>query len=120
MSSSVTKYHHMDDDEFGSESSTLRYGLTLNCGNSIVDSDITLKNNKNIKYINSATYIEHDIFNCHEFESDSDEVITEDSGFNDNVKPTSVTQFKIGKMCIEADQKRRETYKKWLNAVTYD
>lgn len=112
-----TRYHHTDDDEFGSERSTLRCGLTLNSNHSVY-SENTLKDNKNIKYINSATFIEHEIYKSNDFESDSEELLTDDNGFNENVKPTAVPQFKIGKMSVEADDKRRESYKKWLSAVT--
>lgn len=119
MSFNATKYHHTDDDEFGSDESTLRYGSTLNCNNSVY-SDKTIKFKDNIKYANSATYIEHEIYKSNEFESDSDEMITDVEGFNENVKPAVPTLFKVGKMEVEADSKRRESYKRWLNAVTYD
>lgn len=118
MSYTAARYHHTEDEEFGSDRSTLRFGLALNSNNSVY-SDNTLKaDNSHIKIINSATYIQHEIYRSNEFESDSEELLTDDNGYNDNIKPTAVTQFKIGKMSVEADDKRRESYKKWLSAVT--
>lgn len=117
MSYTTARYHHTEDEEFGSDRSTLRCGFALNCNNSVY-SDNTLKANSNIKIINSATYIQHEIYRSNDFESESEELLSDDNGFNENVKPTTVPQYKIGKMSVEADDKRRESYKKWLSAVT--
>ncbi|CAO1411311.1 unnamed protein product [Diamesa hyperborea] len=117
MSYTAAKYHHTEDEEFGSDRSTLRYGLALNSNNSVY-SDNTLRANSNIKCINSATYIQHEIYKSDDFESDSEELLTDDNGFIENVKPTSVKQFKIGRILEQDDDKRRESYKKWLSAVT--